>query len=206
MLTDSSSVPGSLVGAMIAQGTRPGAESGDSRRTSFNFNRYWDQQVVTGATANLTGTVTTVNGSIGVVGAGTAFDTQAKAGTWIRFGTDVDALGNPLFYRVASQSSATALNLTQQYQGTGAAGLTVKRQTYNSVVRHRYAIALAVRPLEIVNDGHIHSRCRAERLPFRVWRGTTRCPRGCSPWITAWWPVSSVPTSASLSNHKGGVP
>jgi hypothetical protein len=170
MLTDTQWYQESLVGAMIAQGTRVGAAGEGVSRTSFNFNRYWDQQVVTGSSANITGTVTTVTGSVDVTGAGTAFTTQAVKGSWLRFGTDVDANGAPLFYRVAADpASATALKLTQQYQGTGAAGVSVKRQTYNSVVMHRYAIALAVRPLETVDDGHIHARTiELNGLPFRV--------------------------------------
>lgn len=169
MLTDSNWYQESIVGAMIAQGTRTrAAESGDSQM-AFNYRRYWDQQVVTGVTANITSTVTTVNGSTAVVGAATTFTSQATKGSWIRFGTDVDANGAPLFYRVGAVADDTHLTLTQQYQGTGAAGVTVKRQTYNSVVMHRYAIALAVRPLEIVNDGHIHSRLlMLNGLPFRV--------------------------------------
>ena len=70
---------------------------------------------------------------------------------------------------MASVASDTALTLTQQYQATGGSGVTYKRTQYTCVAMHRYAIALAVRPLEIVNDGHIHSRLvMMNGLPFRV--------------------------------------
>jgi hypothetical protein len=163
MLTDTAWYQESIVGAMIAQGTRTrAAEAGDSQM-AFNYKRYWDQQVVTGLTANLTSTVTTVTGSTAILGAATTFTSQAIKGSWVQFGTDTQV------YRVANVTDDTHLTLTQQYQGTGAAGVTVKRQTFNSVVMHRYAIALAVRPLEIVNDGHIHSRLLVlNGLPFRV--------------------------------------
>ena len=166
MLTDTSWYQESLVGAVIAQGTRTRAADQDVTSgavgESFNFRRYWDQQVVTGAAA-LTGTVTTTNGSQAVTGSSTTFTTQATKGSWLTFGTD------GTFYRVASVASDTALTLTQQYAGTGASGVTVNRKTYTCVAMHKYAIALAVRPLEIVNDGHIHSRLVMLRgLPFRV--------------------------------------
>lgn len=163
MLTDPNWYQESLVGAMIAQGTRTRAAEDGAARTSFNFNRFWDQQVVTGLSSALTGTNSITNGSAAVVGTSTLYTTEIKPGSWLLFGAD------PQPYRVASVTDATHITLTQQYQGTTAATATYKRQTFNSVAMHRYAIALAVRPLEIVNDGHIHSRLlMLNGLPFRV--------------------------------------
>lgn len=163
MLTDSNWYQESLVGAMIAQGTRTRAAEDGAARTSFNFNRFWDQQVVTGLSAALTGTNSLTNGSNSVTGSSTLYTTELKPGSWVQFGTDT------AFYRVAATASATAMTLTQNYQGTTASTVAYKRQTFNSVAMHRYAIALAVRPLEIVNDGHIHSRLlMLNGLPFRV--------------------------------------
>lgn len=166
MLTDTNWYQENLVGAVIAQGTRTRAADQDAIQgatgESFNFRRYWDQQVQTSSTA-ITGTVTTTNGSQAVTGSSTTFTSQATAGSWLTFGTDATS------YRVASVTSDTALTLTQQYQGTGASGVTAKRTTYTCLAAHRYAIALAVRPLELVNDGHIHSRLLMMRgLPLRV--------------------------------------
>jgi hypothetical protein len=163
MLTDSQWYQESLVGAMIAQGTRTRAAEESPGRTSFNFNRFWDQQVTTSLTANLTGTVAINNGSTAVTGTSTTFTTQATVGTWIT----VD--GGATYYRVGAVASDTALTLTQNFAAANVSGVTYQRRTYSCVVFHRYAIALAVRPLEIVNDGHIHSRLlMLQGLPFRV--------------------------------------
>ena len=163
MLTDSQWYQESLVGAMIAQGTRTGAAEESPGRTAFNFNRFWDQQVGTVNTAALTGTVSITQGTNAVTGVTTTFTSQATAGSWISMD------GGTTFYRVGATTSDTALTLTQNYAGTTVSGGTYVRRTYSCVAMHRYAIALAVRPLEIVNDGHIHSRLlMLQGLPFRV--------------------------------------
>ncbi len=168
MLTDTNWYQENLVGAVIAQGTRTRAADQESTAgtvvgESFNFRRYWDQQISTSTTANLTGTVAVTNGSTLVTGTSTTFTSQATKGSWITIGTDTRS------YRVASVTSDTSLALTQQYQGTTGTGLSYVRTTYNCVAMHKFAMALAVRPLEIVNDGHIHSRLVMLRgLPFRV--------------------------------------
>lgn len=167
MLTDTSWYQENLVGAVIAQGTRTRAADQDALPgsvvgESFNFRRYWDQQIQTSGTA-ISGTATTTTGSQTITGSSTTFTSQATAGSWLTFGTDTAS------YRVASVASDTSLTLTQQYQGTGTSGVAMKRTTYTNVAMHRYAMALAVRPLELVNDGHIHSRLLMMRgLPFRV--------------------------------------
>lgn len=164
MLTDTNWYQESLVGAVIAQGTRQGAnEVGSASNVAFNFTRRYDQQAPIGVTASLTGTVTTVNGSTAIVGVGTTFTTQAPVGSWVTFGTDT------VSYPVTVVTDDTHLTLGQGYAGTGAAGAAYKRTTYVSVAMHKFAIALAVRPLEIVNDGHIHSRLVViHGLPMRL--------------------------------------
>jgi hypothetical protein len=164
MLTDSNWYQESLVGALIAQGTRTSAADtpGSAAGTAFNFSRYWDQQTAT-STTTLAGTASITQGAQAVTGSSTAFDTAATAGTYLSFDSGVT------YYRVKSTASATALTLDQQYAGTTVSGGTVLRKTYTCVAMHRYAICLAVRPLEIVNDGHIHSRLiMLSGLPFRV--------------------------------------
>lgn len=153
MLTDATWNQESLVGSVIANSARQDAlRPGTAGNVAFQFARVPDQQAPTTQTANLTGTVTVANGSTAVTGASTAFLTQAKAGAWLTFGADT------VSYRVASVTSDTALVLGQSYGGSLTSGQTFKRTTYTSVAMHRNAIALAVRPLEIVNDGHVRSR------------------------------------------------
>lgn len=168
MVTDGTWNQESLVGVTIAQGQRVGAADQDAPvdpmvRQAFGFSRYYDQAIATGKTANLTGTVTTTTGSTAVTGASTKFTTDLAVGSWVTFGSDTKS------YRVAAIGSDTALTLTQNYAGTGGSGVNFKRTTYTCVAMHRYAMALAVRPLEIVNDGHIHSRLVVlNGIPFRV--------------------------------------
>lgn len=167
MLTDTNWYQESLVGAVIASGVRQGAaEVGNAANTAFNYRRRYDQQAPTGVTANLTGTVSVTNGSTTVTGSSTTFSTQASVGSWITIGTDATA------YRVAALSVSTpdtSLTLSQAYGGTTASGKTYVRTTYTGVAMHRFAIALAVRPLDIVNDGHVRSRLIMMRgLPMRL--------------------------------------
>jgi len=164
MLTDSNWYQESLVGAVVAAGTRQGAAEVDNPgNNAFNFKRRYDQQAPTSVTANLTGTVSVTANSTAVTGSSTTFTSQATAGSWITVGTDTTS------YRVASVTSDTALVLSQAYGGTTASGKTYVRTTYTGIAMHRYAIALAVRPLEIVNNGHIQSRLMMLKgLPVRV--------------------------------------
>ncbi len=164
MLTDSTWYQESLVGAVIAQGTRQGAaEVGSASNVAFNFTRRYDQQAPVALTANLTGTVTTTTSSTAVTGSSSKFLTESPVGSWVTYGTD------GTYYPVVAVTDDTHLTLGQAYAGTGAGGVTVKRQTYTSVAMHKYAIALAVRPLEIVNDGHVRSRLiMIKGLPMRL--------------------------------------
>ena len=66
-------------------------------------------------------------------------------------------------------TSDTALVLSQGYAGTTGSGKTYQRVTYTSVAMNKYAIALAVRPLELVNNGSVQSRLvMIQGLPFRL--------------------------------------
>jgi hypothetical protein len=83
-------------------------------------------------------------------------------GSWIQFAGDTN------YYQVKAVADDTHLTLAQAKVGT-ASGATYQRLTYTSVAMHRYAIALAVRPLELVNDGHVRSRLIMMRgLPMRL--------------------------------------
>ena len=163
-LTDTNWYQESLVGAIIAGATRTdAAQPGSGGNVAFQFARRDDQQAPTAQTANLTGTCTVANGSTAVTGSSTTFTSQAVAGSWITFGTDTTS------YNVKSVTSDTALVLSQAYGGTLTSGQTYTRTTYTGVAMHRYAVALAVRPLEIVNDGHIRSRLiMLKGLPMRL--------------------------------------
>lgn len=186
-LTDPAWSQENLVSAMLAVGARqdvsaPGGEQTfpmqglapeSAANNAFRFRRRFDQQASTvqkGAT--LAGTVAVTAGSTAVTGTSTAFTTAiAPAVTaptisntvWVTFGTDTTE------YPVASVTDATHLTLAIPYGGSTASGVTAYRRTYTGVAMHRYAIALAVRPLEIVNDGHVRSRLMMIKgLPIRM--------------------------------------
>jgi hypothetical protein len=163
-LVDTNWYQENLVGALIAQSTRQQvAGPGTNANVAFNFGREYDQQAPVGQTANLTGTVTVANGSPSVTGSSTTFTTQAPLGSWLTFGTDTIA------YPVKSVQSDTALTLGQAYAGSLTSGNTYTRRTYVGIAMHRYAIVLAVRPLEIVNNGQVASRLINMRgLPMRL--------------------------------------
>ena len=163
MLTDSNWYQENLVGAVIANQTRQNAADGPGTPPAFNYTRKVDQQMPTSTTANLTGTIAVTNGSTAVTGTGTAFTTQAPVGSWIKVATDT------AYYRVEAVTSDTALVLSQGYAGTTGSGKTYQRVTYTSVAMNKYAIALAVRPLELVNNGSVQSRLvMIQGLPFRL--------------------------------------
>jgi hypothetical protein len=162
MITDSQWTQESLVGINIAQTARKSAELG----VAFNFNKRWDQQAPK-ASAVITGTVSVNDGSASVVGVGTSFTTQAPAFTNIQFAGDPTGT----YYRVQSVTDNTHLTLSANYAGYGVnlAGSAATASTYTSVAMHRYAIALAVRPLQLVNDGTTQSRIvMLNGIPFRV--------------------------------------
>lgn len=153
----------SIVGATIAANAFANTGERGPGDVIYSFKRQPDQQMPTGVTANLTGTVAATNGSAVLTGTGTAFTTQAPAGSVVKLGADA------LTYMVDSVTSDTSLTLTQVYGGTTGSGKTYARQTYTSVALHKYAIALAVRPLELVNNGSVQSRLvMIQGLPFRL--------------------------------------
>ena len=174
-LTDKDWFQESLVSATIAQGVREGGGlAGGSGNVAFQFARRDDQQAVTTAASPANGgTVTVSNGSTAVVGSSTKFLTDVSpaaaapnyqsGGQWLTFGADTTS------YCVASVTDDTHLTLSQAYAGTLTSGNAYTRTAYTGVAMHRYAIALAVRPLEIVNDGHVTSRLiMLKGLPMRL--------------------------------------
>ena len=163
-LTDTNWYQENLVGAVIAAGTRQQvADVGTGANVAFNFRRRFDQQAPVGQSANLAGTATVTPGSAAVTGATSTFTSQAPVGSWITFGTDTVA------YPVKAVADDTHLTLGQAYAGSLGAGATMTRRTYTSIAMHRYAIALAVRPLELVNNGQVSSRLIDMRgLPMRL--------------------------------------
>lgn len=167
MLTDTNWYQENLVGAVIAAGTRNEAAEANAGMASvaFNFRRRYDQQAATGDSGALSGTIAVTNGGTTVTGTSTAFTTQLSVGSWVKLGS-----ADTRYYRVNKIASDTSLTLGQAFGGTTiASGGAISRMTYTSVAMHRYAIALAVRPLEIVNDGHIRSRLiMIKGLPMRL--------------------------------------
>jgi hypothetical protein len=92
----------------------------------------------------LAGTVTATTGSATITGSGTAFNTALTAGQWLVFSSD--ATKTP--YQILSIASATSLTLTSNVvAAANGAGQTVTVQSYTSLAMHRYAIALALRPI-----------------------------------------------------------
>jgi len=77
-----------------------------------------DYQVLVQGTANTspTGTITATKGDETIVGAGTDFDPEVTAGDYIRI--------NDAWYKVASVTDDTNLELTDKYSGVTQAGLT----------------------------------------------------------------------------------
>jgi hypothetical protein len=161
-LTDPLWAQENIVGAMIAQDTRQNIAMAGAN-DAFKFKRRHDVQAPTGTSASLTGTVTVANGSPTVTGSSTTFTSQVAAvpattyanispTVWLTFGTDTVA------YPVKSVASDTSLTLASNYAGSLTSGQTFTRTTYTGVAMHRYAITLAVRPLELVNTDGVTSR------------------------------------------------
>lgn len=163
-LTDTNWYQENLVGAVIAESVRERtAELGTAGNLAFNFARRHDVQAPTAQSAALAGTAAVTAGSTAVTGTTTTFTTQAPVGTWLTFGTDTIA------YPVKAVASDTTLTLGQAYAGTTQATATFTRLTYTGIAMHRFAIALAVRPLELVNNGQVSSRLIMMRgLPMRL--------------------------------------
>ena len=150
----------SLVGITAAEKARQQADLG----MSFKFQHKWDQQAPKTSVA-LTGTLAPTNGSATVAGTGTSYTTQVNVGDNIIFAGD----NTETPYRVAAVGSNTSLTLTANYLGTTLASTTANTYSYTCLASHKYAMALAVRPLELVNNGQTHSRIiMLMGIPFRV--------------------------------------
>lgn len=149
-----------LVGAMIAQRAR---ETGDLGQ-AFNFRKRWDQQAPAPRTA-IAGTVATTNGSNAVVGTGTTFGTDLNVGDRITIQSD----STGTVYTVTAVTDATHATIGPVFGGSTASGKAATQAGYTCLAAHQYAIALAVRPLELVNDGTTQSRLvMLAGIPFRV--------------------------------------
>ena len=150
--------------------------------TAFQFARRDDQQAPTSTTL-LSGTVTMTGGTPYVITSNgtpwTVTPTQQTggpglgpvvAGSWLTFSTSNTSITDSVSYPVQSVTSTSTLQLGIPYGGSiSGAGNYVYRTTYTGIAMHRYAIALAVRPLEIVNDGNIQSRLiMVQGLPMRL--------------------------------------
>lgn len=187
-LTDTNWYQESLVSAVLSRGVREDAAivaqnkvgggslaGGDFGRAAaggnvaFQFARRDDQQAPSAPSAVLTGTCTVTNGSAAVTGNSTTFTTQAVVGSWLTFSSTNTSITDTVSYQVKSVTSDTALTLSQNYGGSLGAGSYYYRTTYTGLALHRYAIALAVRPLEIVNNAGINSRLiMIQGLPMRL--------------------------------------
>jgi len=198
-LTDTAWYQESLVSAVLAKGIREGAGIVDQRgdavvgpgyggdfgrassggNTAFQFARRDDQQAPT-STLALAGTVTVANGSVNITaGSGTGWTATPAtgpgvaplcAGNWVYFSSSntsiTDAVGP---FPIATVLSATTATLGIAYSGSLTTSTYVWRVTYTGIAMHRYAIALAVRPLEIVNNEGIQSRLiMIQGLPMRL--------------------------------------
>lgn len=160
-LTDPAWAQENIVGELIARDTRQGVAMGGAN-DAFRFKRRHDVQAPSGTTA-LTGTVTVANGSTAVTGSGTSFLAQVAAvpstnppapgnTVWLTFGADTVA------YPVKSVTDDTHLVLASSYVGALTSGNAFIRTSYTGVAMSKYAITLAVRPLELVNNEGVTSR------------------------------------------------
>jgi hypothetical protein len=174
-LTDPQWSQESLVSAMIALDVRRDAAEGGVGNQAFKFIRRFDQQAPTATSTARTGTVTVANGATTIVGSSTKFLTELSPTraspsvtsntTWVQFVGDSPLLSYP----VTNVTSDTAATLGMAYQGSQTSGVTYTRTTYTGIAMHKFAIALAVRPLELVNTGGVSSTILTLRgLPIRV--------------------------------------
>jgi hypothetical protein len=168
-----------LVSAMIAVGQRNQAGEDGAANKAFKFGRLHDVQAPTGMTPTtgtgaLSGTVTVANGSTTVTGSSTHFTTQVAPTTiantnqvnnmaWVQFAGD-----NPLTQYPIIVNSDTSATLLSAYTGSQTSGVTMQKVTYTSLAFNKYAIALAVRPLD-TNTGRVMSRIITLRgIPIRL--------------------------------------
>ena len=160
MINDANWIQESLVGVNIAQSARVDATLG----VAFKFTHRWDQQAPRTVKV-LTGTHAATNASAAVVGTSTLYTTEVNVNDNIIFAGD--ATETP--YRVLSITDNTHLTLTAVYAGATTSGAAATTYSYTCLAAHKYAIGLAVRPLELVNNGQTQSRIvMLKGIPFRV--------------------------------------
>lgn len=164
-----------LVSAVISQGARNDAAEDGMANQAFRFKRRHDVQAPTSTSSTLTGTVTVANGSTTVTGSSTLFTTQVANGPssisanpgqvgWVNFIGDSPLVAYPM-----QVNSATSGTLLQAYQGSQTSGVSINKVSYTGLALHRYAMVLAVRPLELVNTGGVVSRLMMLKgIPIRV--------------------------------------
>lgn len=103
---------------------------------------------MTKTTDYATGTVTFTNASAAVVGAGTTWTTNAKAGDWI-----LASGGDNNWYKIASVTDNTHLTLQKVYEGTTVAGSAYSIGNV-SLIPADYHDLLLWRPLAIFFEQH----------------------------------------------------
>ena len=125
------------------------------------------RSVISGGTSGATD-LTITNGSTALGGTGTSFDTELVPGDWLTFSTDTTKTP----YQIASVTSATAAVLTAPYAGTTqstSSTLVATLHNFTCLAMHRYAIALALRPLPEPDNKTIHWRyVNIKGIPMRL--------------------------------------
>ncbi len=166
MLQDSTWYQESLVGAMIAQQARTKADLG----FAFNFRKVWDQQCPKKVSTTLTPTGTVSFTTSALTGVSTHFTTELEVGD--KFTTVANS--DTTVYTVVTITDDTHLVIRgadatpTTFTSTSTKAIALSTG-YSCIAMHRYAIALAMRPLDLVNDGHVQSRLiMLHGIPFRV--------------------------------------
>jgi hypothetical protein len=153
--------------------------AGDATQSPYTVSSVTDNTHLT-LTTNYTGAALTASAWSSSAPPGTVAittGTAAVTGTSTTFSTTAPVYGNIIFagdptqtpYRVSAVGGNTSLTLATNYTGPTLTASTYTIATYTSLVMHRYAMALALRPLELVNDGTTQSRIiMVNGIPFRV--------------------------------------
>jgi hypothetical protein len=164
MMITPSYVQESLVGAMISMRAREGADIG----APFKFSKRWDQQCgranSKGVGPALTGTGFASSGAV-VTGTGSKFLSQLEVGDTFTTNTS----GAVDINRVTVVTDDTHVTLAAT-PATTISATTATKVGYTSLAMHKYGIAFAARPLEMVNTGELmQSRLlKLAGIPFRV--------------------------------------
>ncbi len=129
-----------------------------------------------------TGLMQLTNGSTAVVGSA---DTDGNTGAWTSamIGRAIVLQGHPVVYRIASQTSATALTLDRQFVGTTSDGGTTLADYDYRIVQDRYDLPVdfdrpadedwtrydggSASPVRLVDPNEIRSR-RLRRVAYSV--------------------------------------